>query len=75
MMVESHAQASQSLASGIHAMPEVSTSFAAAQGAYRFLKNERVTLRALAQPLIEVARTEVAAAARQVPRDAAIEVD
>lgn len=62
MMVESHSQASQAVASGIHAVPEVSTSFAAAQGAYRFLNNERVTLRALAGPLIEVARTEVAAA-------------
>lgn len=64
-MVESHAQASQALASGIHAMPEVSTSFAAAQGAYRFLHNERVTLRALAGPLIETARTEVATACNE----------
>ena len=62
MLVESHAQASQALASGIHAVPEVSTSFAASQGAYRFFQNERVTLRALAQPLIETARMEVATA-------------
>lgn len=65
MMVESHSQACQAVASGIHAVPEVSASFAAAQGAYRFLNNERVTLRALAKPLIEVARTEVAAACNQ----------
>lgn len=62
MLVESHAQATQAIASGIHAVPEVSSSFAATQGAYRFLNNERVTLHALAQPLIKTARTEVAAA-------------
>lgn len=61
-MVESHAQATQALASGIHALPGVSTSYAAAQGAYRFLNNERVSLRALARPLIEAARAEVAVA-------------
>ena len=31
MMVESHAQANQALASGIHAVPEVSSAFAEAQ--------------------------------------------
>ena len=62
MMVESHAQVNQALASGIHAVPEVSSSFAAAQGAYRFLHNERITLRALAGPLIEAARTEAVTA-------------
>lgn len=62
MMVESHAQANQALASGIHAVPEVSSAFAAAQGAYRFLHNERITLRALARPLIEAARMEAATA-------------
>lgn len=64
-MVESHAQASQSIASGIHAVPEVSSPFAAAQGAYRFLNNDRVTLRALAQPLVEAARGEIALACDQ----------
>jgi hypothetical protein len=64
-MVESHAQACQSIASGIHAVPEVSMAMAAAQGAYRFLNNDRVTLRALAQPLIEAARSEIASACDQ----------
>jgi hypothetical protein len=61
-MVESHAQASQALASGIHALPDTRSVFAATQAAHRFLNNSRVTLRALAKPLIEAARTEVATA-------------
>lgn len=61
-MVESHTQASQALASGIHAVPDAGTAFAATQAAYRFLNNSRVTLRALAQPLIDCARIEVATA-------------
>lgn len=61
-MVESHAQASQALASGIHALPDARSVFSATQAAYRFLNNPRVTLRALAKPLIEVARSEAATA-------------
>lgn len=61
-MVESHAQASQALASGIHALPDTRSVFAATQAAHRFLNNPRVTLRALAKPLVEAARTEVATA-------------
>jgi len=61
-MVESHAQASQALASGIHAVPDASSAFAATQAAHRFLNNPRVTLRALAKPLIQAARVEVATA-------------
>jgi hypothetical protein len=61
-MVESHAQASQALASGIHALPDTRSAFAATQAAHRFLNNPRVTLRALAKPLVEAARTEVATA-------------
>jgi hypothetical protein len=57
-MVQSHAQASQALASGIHALPDTRSVFAAAQAAYRFLNNPRVTLRALARPLIEAGRAE-----------------
>jgi hypothetical protein len=59
-MVESHAQASQALASGIHAVPDARSVFAATQAAHRFLNNPRVTLRSLAQPLVKAARTEVA---------------
>ena len=58
-MVESHAQASQALASGIHAVPDTRSVFAATQAAHRFLNNPRVTLRSLAQPLVKAARSEV----------------
>jgi Transposase DDE domain len=61
-MVESHAQASQALASGIHAVPDARSVFAATQAAHRFLNNPRVTLRALSKPLVKAARSEVAAA-------------
>lgn len=61
-MVESHAQASQALASGIHALPDARSVFSATQAAYRFLNNPRVTLRALARPLVEAARSEAATA-------------
>jgi hypothetical protein len=61
-MVQSHAQATQALASGIHGVPDVNTAFAATQAAYRFLNNQRVTLRALAAPLLEAARSESAVA-------------
>jgi hypothetical protein len=61
-MVESHAQASQALASGIHALPDARNVFSATQAAYRFLNNPRVTLRALAKPLVEAARSEAATA-------------
>jgi hypothetical protein len=61
-MVESHAQASQAVASGIHSLPDTRSAFAATQAAYRFLNNPRVTLRALARPLIEAARGEASSA-------------
>jgi hypothetical protein len=61
-MVELHAQASQALASGIHALPDTRSAFAATQAAHRFLNNPRVTLRALAKPLVAAARTQVAVA-------------
>jgi hypothetical protein len=61
-MVNSHLSATQALACGIHALPDARSAFAATQAAYRFLKNPRVTLRALAEPLLDVGRQEVPAA-------------
>lgn len=58
-MVQSQSAASQALASGIHAVPDCGSSFAATQAAFRFLNNPRVTLRQLSEPLIEAARQEV----------------
>jgi len=51
-------QSTQSLAAGIHAVPDASASFATTLAAHRFLNNERVTLPALAEPLIESVRQE-----------------
>ena len=51
-------QSTQSLAAGIHAVPDASDSFATTLAAHRFLNNERVTLPALAEPLIESVRQE-----------------
>ena len=61
-MVTSHLQAAQALASGMHALPEVQSSFAATIAAHRFLNNERVSLPALAEPLLEYVRREVESA-------------
>lgn len=66
LLVSSHLGASQAVASGIHAVPDARTSWAAVQAAYRFLNNPRVSLPALAQPLLEAARQEVADCSRYV---------
>lgn len=58
-MVTSHLQATQGLACGIHAIPDANSAFATTLSAYRFLNNRRVSLKALAQPLIEAGREEV----------------
>ena len=52
----SHLQATQALASGIHAIPGVSSSFSVTLGGHRFLNNRRVSLRSLARPLIDAGR-------------------
>jgi Transposase DDE domain len=54
----SHLQATQALASGIHAVPDASPPFNATIAACRFLNNPRVSLTALAQPLLDVGRAE-----------------
>jgi hypothetical protein len=57
-----HLQASQALAAGIHSVPDVVGSFAATLAAHRFLNNDRISLPALAEPLIEAGRAEAATA-------------
>ena len=52
----SHLQATQGLASGIHSLPGVATSFAATQAASRFLNNRHISLRDLGRPLIDAGR-------------------
>jgi uncharacterized membrane protein len=58
-LVESHFNVAQEVAAGIHAVPDVNSAMTATRAAGRFLNNRRVSLRALADPLIEFARQEV----------------
>ena len=55
-MVQSHMHAPPELAAGIAGLPSAGSAFAATQGAWRFLNNDRVRLPALVQPLREVGR-------------------
>jgi hypothetical protein len=58
-LVESHLNVAQSVAAGIHAVPDAGSALAATRGASRFLNNERVSLPSLAAPLLEFARREI----------------
>lgn len=59
-LVRSHAASSNALASGPQAVPGVNQAFATTQAAYRFFHNPRISLRALAAPLIAFSRQEAA---------------
>lgn len=59
-LVLQHMDAATALAAGIHALPHLSRSFAATQGAWRFFSNPRVTLPELVEPLRELGRDAVA---------------
>ena len=61
-LIQSHMHAAPELAAGIACLPSAGSAFAATQGAWRFLNNERVTLPALVEPLHEVGRARTAAA-------------
>lgn len=56
MLVNSHLRAASPTAAGIASLPSVATSFAATQGAWRFLNNDRVKLSSLIEPLRDVGR-------------------
>jgi hypothetical protein len=53
-------QSAQKVAAGIKSRPSTATAFAQTQAAWRFLNNERVSLPALAEPLLEQGRTAAA---------------
>lgn len=65
MLVESHLRSAPEFASGVAGLPGAGSSFAATQGAWRFLNNGRVSLPALVAPLrhvgVERARQTAAA--------------
>jgi hypothetical protein len=56
LLVKQHMDSAHHLAAGIHGLPQVCDSFAAAQGAWRFFANWRVSLPLLVEPLRELGR-------------------
>src|SRR5258708_12407589 len=59
-LVQQHMGAATALAAGIHALPQVGVSFAAAQAAWRFFANEEAALPRLVEPLRESGRQAAA---------------
>lgn len=59
-LVHSHLRAAPELAAGVASLFGASSAFAATQATWRFLNNERVSLSALAEPLREAGRRQVA---------------
>jgi hypothetical protein len=55
-----HLAVTDEIAAGLRALPETTGSFAAAQAAWRFYQNEKITLPKLMTPIIEQAREAVA---------------
>ena len=55
----SHLSAAHRVAAGLHAEPALSSSLAAAQGAWRFFAHEDTTLPVLAGPLLDCARSAI----------------
>jgi hypothetical protein len=62
-LVQQHMDAATTLAAGIHALPQVGSAFAAAQAAWRFFANDKVTLPRLVEPLRECGRQAAARSA------------
>ncbi len=58
-LVKQQMSVTQGTATGLRALPETSGSFAAAQAAWRFYHNDRVSLPSLMKPLIAAARDGV----------------
>lgn len=56
ILVQQHLSPAQSVASGLRNLPNTAKSFTAAQAAWRFYQNKRVTLPLLAEPIINQAR-------------------
>jgi hypothetical protein len=59
-LVLQHLATTSDLAAGLRALPETKGSFAAAQAAWRFFRNPRVSLLTLMQPLLAHARSAIA---------------
>ncbi len=59
-LVQAHMRSVSNLAAGVASLPSIASAFAATQGAWRFLNNERVTLPALVEPLRAVGSARLA---------------
>jgi len=60
-LVKEHTHVGQRVAAGLRALPGAAASFASTQAAWRFYRNEEVTLPALMWPLLQQARAAVPA--------------
>lgn len=58
-LVTAHANVTQSLSAGMKAVADANTAFAHTQALWRFLRNDRVTLPALAEPVRALAQADV----------------
>ena len=58
-LVQEHVAPLQAVAAGLRAVPALARPFASAQAAWRFWANDRVSLKGLAQPLLDDARAAV----------------
>ena len=58
-LVTSHLSAAHRVAAGLHGEPALSSSLAAAQGAWRFFAHDDTTLPVLAGPLLDCARSAI----------------
>lgn len=58
-LTRQHMAVTSELAAGLRALPETTGSFAAAQAAWRFYRNPRVTLPGLMDPILDHARSAV----------------
>jgi len=65
LLVREHLSPPQRLAAGLRALPDTATSFAHTQAAWRFYANPRISLPALAEPLIQATHEGAAAACQR----------
>src|SRR3989442_679940 len=64
-LVQQHLSTAKSVAAGLRMLPQTKLPFSAAQAAYRFYANDRLSLPQLAEPILAHAPVAVAAACRE----------
>ena len=58
-LVTEHLNSTDTLSAGLKAIPDKNTSFASTQAAWRFYKNDSVTLKKLHAPLLTAAHSNI----------------